>query len=175
MRACASNTSTNSDDQNKIVGKKTDDGWKIEFTGEKPATPLLDTINYPVHMKNLSTRDLEQVAAELRADIVSKVSKTGGHLSSSLGVVELTVALHHVFNTPHDKIIWDVGHQAYPHKILTGRRSRMNTLRKTSGLAGFPKREESEHDAFGVGHSSTSISAGLGMSFSFSYPHLVSF
>ncbi|PKI42099.1 hypothetical protein CRG98_037552 [Punica granatum] len=114
-------------------------------------------------MKNLSTQDLEQLAAELRADIVHSVSKTGGHLSSSLGVVDLAVALHHVFNAPEDKILWDVGHQAYPHKILTGRRSKMQTLRKTSGLSGFPKRDESAYDAFGVGHSSTSISAGLGM------------
>lgn len=114
-------------------------------------------------MKNLSTRELEQLAAEVRADIVHTVSKTGGHLSSSLGVVELTIALHHVFDTPDDKIIWDVGHQAYPHKILTGRRSRMHTIRKTSGLAGFPKRDESVYDTFGAGHSSTSISAGLGM------------
>ncbi|CAI0403853.1 unnamed protein product, partial [Linum tenue] len=108
-------------------------------------------------------QDLEQLAAELRAEIVYGVAKTGGHLSSSLGVVELSVALHHVFSTPEDKIIWDVGHQAYAHKILTGRRSKMNTIRKTSGLAGFPKRDESDHDAFGAGHSSTSISAGLGM------------
>jgi len=137
--------------------------WKVEFSGEKPATPLLDKVNYPVHMKNLSTPELEQLAAELRAEIVHTVSKTGGHLSSSLGVVELAVALHHVFDTPEDKIIWDVGHQAYPHKILTGRRSQMHTIRQTSGLAGFPKRDESAHDAFGAGHSSTSISAGLGM------------
>lgn len=114
-------------------------------------------------MKNLSTQDLEQLAAELRVDIVYSVAKTGGHLSASLGVVELAVALHHVFNTPDDRVIWDVGHQAYPHKILTGRRSKMNTIRKTSGLAGFPKRDESIYDAFGAGHSSTSISAGLGM------------
>ncbi|KAK4392644.1 putative 1-deoxy-D-xylulose-5-phosphate synthase 2, chloroplastic [Sesamum angolense] len=107
--------------------------------------------------------ELERLADELREDIVHTVSKTGGHLSSSLGVAELTVALHHVFNSPEDKIIWDVGHQAYPHKILTGRRSKMHTIRQTFGLAGFPKREESEHDAFGAGHSSTSISAGLGM------------
>ncbi|CAN6197150.1 unnamed protein product [Urochloa humidicola] len=138
--------------------------WKIDFSsGEKPATPLLDTVNYPIHMKNLSTTELEQLAAELRAEVVHTVSKTGGHLSSSLGVVELAVALHHVFDTPEDKIIWDVGHQAYPHKILTGRRSRMHTIRQTSGLAGFPKRDESPHDAFGAGHSSTSISAALGM------------
>ncbi|MQL80954.1 hypothetical protein Taro_013413, partial [Colocasia esculenta] len=153
--------------------------WKIDFSGEKPLTPLLDTINYPAHMKNLSTQvhkpvflssplfqhgqELGQLAAELRAEIVHTVSKTGGHLSASLGVVDLAVALHHVFDAPHDKILWDVGHQAYPHKILTGRRSRMHTIRQTSGLAGFPKRDESPYDAFGVGHSSTSISAGLGM------------
>ncbi|NP_001408955.1 1-deoxy-D-xylulose-5-phosphate synthase 2, chloroplastic [Hevea brasiliensis] len=151
------------DEEGKMMIRKEKDGWKIDFSGEKPPTPLLDTINYPVHTKNLSTQDLEQLAAELRADIVYSVSKTGGHLSSSLGVVELAVALHHVFSTPDDKIIWDVGHQAYPHKILTGRRSRMHTIRKTSGLAGFPKRDESVYDAFGAGHSSTSISAGLGM------------
>ncbi|ONK75412.1 uncharacterized protein A4U43_C03F16580 [Asparagus officinalis] len=152
-----------SDGEGKVVLRKENNGWKIDFSGEKPATPLLDTVNYPAHMKNLSTQDLEQLAAELRVDIVHSVSKTGGHLSASLGVVELTVALHHVFSTPEDKILWDVGHQAYPHKILTGRRSRMHTLRQTSGLAGFPKRDESDHDAFGAGHSSTSISAGLGM------------
>ncbi|KAJ8765501.1 hypothetical protein K2173_014623 [Erythroxylum novogranatense] len=151
------------DDEGKIMIKKEKDGWKIDFSGEKPGTPLLDTVNYPVHMKNMSTQDLEQLAAELRADIVYTVSKTGGHLSASLGVVELAVALHHVFNTPEDRIVWDVGHQTYPHKILTGRRSKMHTIRKTSGLAGFPKRDESVYDAFGAGHSSTSISAGLGM------------
>ncbi|KAH7661941.1 Deoxyxylulose-5-phosphate synthase protein [Dioscorea alata] len=147
----------------KTMIRKDKNGWNIEFSGEKPPTPLLDTINYPIHMKNLSSQDLEQLAAELRADIVHTVADTGGHLSSSLGVVELTVALHHVFNTPEDKIIWDVGHQAYSHKVLTGRRSRMHTIRQTSGLAGFPKRDESVYDAFGAGHSSTSISAGLGM------------
>ncbi|KAF9678610.1 hypothetical protein SADUNF_Sadunf07G0052400 [Salix dunnii] len=156
---------SNSEDceESKVINKA-QDCWKIDFSsGEKPPTPLLDTINYPVHMDNLSTQDLERLASELRADIVYSVAKTGGHLSSSLGVVELAVALHHVFNTPEDKIIWDVGHQSYPHKILTGRRSRMHTIRKTSGLAGFPKRDESVYDAFGAGHSSTSISAGLGM------------
>ncbi|KAF3452830.1 hypothetical protein FNV43_RR03263 [Rhamnella rubrinervis] len=135
----------------------------LNFSGEKPSTPILDTINYPMHMKNLSVEELGMLANELREELVYTVSKTGGHLSSSLGVAELTVALHHVFNTPEDKIIWDVGHQAYPHKILTGRRSRMNTIRQTFGLSGFPKRDESAHDAFGTGHSSTSISAGLGM------------
>ncbi|CAA0809697.1 1-deoxy-D-xylulose-5-phosphate synthase-chloroplastic [Striga hermonthica] len=108
-------------------------------------------------------KELETLAGELREEIVYTVSKTGGHLSSSLGVSELTVAIHHVFDSPEDKIIWDVGHQAYGHKILTGRRARMQTIRQTSGLSGFPKREESVYDAFGVGHSSTSISAGLGM------------
>ncbi|XP_020589189.1 LOW QUALITY PROTEIN: probable 1-deoxy-D-xylulose-5-phosphate synthase 2, chloroplastic [Phalaenopsis equestris] len=151
------------DGDQEIVVRKEKRERKIDFSGEKPKTPLLDTINYPIHMKNLSVNDLEQLAAELRAEIVYTVSRTGGHLSASLGVVELSVAIHHVFNAPHDKIIWDVGHQAYPHKILTGRRSRMLTLRQTSGLAGFPKREESIYDAFGAGHSSTSISAGLGM------------
>nr|QID59096.1 DXS [Glycyrrhiza glabra] len=161
---CVRASSANSKgDEERTIIKKEKDGWKINYSGEKPPTPLLDTINYPVHMNNLSTQELEQLAAELRADIVHTVSNTGGHLSSSLGVVELSVALHHVFNAPEDKIIWDVGHQAYPHKILTGRRSRMHTIRKTSGLAGFPKRDESIYDAFGAGHSSTSISAGLGM------------
>ncbi|KAG6506075.1 probable 1-deoxy-D-xylulose-5-phosphate synthase 2, chloroplastic [Zingiber officinale] len=157
VRACAESG------DGKIMISKDKSGWKIDYSGEKPATPILDTINYPIHMKNLSTQDLEQLAAELRAEIVFTVAETGGHLSSSLGVVDLSVALHHVFDTPEDKIIFDVGHQAYPHKILTGRRSKMHTIRQTDGLAGFPKREESEHDAFGVGHSSTSISAGLGM------------
>ncbi|KAK1551188.1 hypothetical protein Q3G72_031643 [Acer saccharum] len=135
----------------------------VNFSGEKPSTPILDTINYPVQTKNLSIQQLEELAGELREEIVYTVSKTGGHLSSSLGATEITVALHHVFNSPEDKIIWDVGHQAYAHKILTGRRWRMHTIRQTSGLSGFPKREESVHDAFGVGHSSTSISAALGM------------
>ncbi|CAN6482338.1 unnamed protein product [Victoria cruziana] len=153
----------NSDAERNITTKGEKKGFKLNFSKEKPETPLLDTINYPVHMKRLSITELQQLADELRADIVHTVAKTGGHLSSNLGVVELTVALHHVFNAPEDKIIWDVGHQSYPHKILTGRRSRMDSIRQTSGLAGFPKREESIYDAFGAGHSSTSISAGLGM------------
>ncbi|KAH6771796.1 Deoxyxylulose-5-phosphate synthase, partial [Perilla frutescens var. frutescens] len=160
VKACGRSSE---EEKGKMAIRKEKDGWRVDFSGEKPATPLLDTINHPIHMKNLSKKDLEQLAAELRAEIVYSVAKTGGHLSSSLGVVELTVALHHVFNTPDDKLIWDVGHQAYGHKILTGRRSKMHTIRQTSGLAGFPKRDESVHDAFGVGHSSTSISAGLGM------------
>lgn len=163
LRASAEKNNSDGEEATKMVIRKEKGGWKIDYSEEKPPTPLLDTVNYPIHMKNLSKEDLEQLAAELRADIVNSVSKTGGHLSANLGVIELTVALHHVFNTPDDKIIWDVGHQAYVHKILTGRRSKMNTMRKTSGLAGFPKREESDHDAFGAGHSSTSISAGLGM------------
>lgn len=161
--ASASSSSGAAEEPGKMAITKEKDIWKIDYSGEKPVTPILDTVNYPAHMKNLSSKDLDQLAAEIRAEIVYTVSKTGGHLSSSLGVVELTVALHHVFNAPDDKIIWDVGHQAYGHKILTGRRSKMHTIRKTSGLAGFPKRDESIYDAFGVGHSSTSISAGLGM------------
>ncbi|KAJ8441715.1 hypothetical protein Cgig2_019102 [Carnegiea gigantea] len=134
-----------------------------EYHSERPPTPLLDTINYPIHMKNLSIKELKQLADELRSDVIFNVSKTGGHLGSSLGVVELTVALHYVFNAPQDRILWDVGHQAYPHKILTGRRDKMKTLRQTNGLSGFTKRSESEYDCFGAGHSSNSISAGLGM------------
>ncbi|CAE6194137.1 unnamed protein product [Arabidopsis arenosa] len=136
---------------------------KGEYYANRPPTPLLDTINYPIHMKNLSVKELKQLSDELRSDVIFNVSKTGGHLGSSLGVVELTVALHYIFNTPQDKILWDVGHQSYPHKILTGRRGKMPTMRQTNGLSGFTKRGESEHDCFGTGHSSTTISAGLGM------------
>ncbi|WRX21411.1 Deoxyxylulose-5-phosphate synthase - like 2 [Theobroma cacao] len=136
---------------------------RAEYHSQRPPTPLLDTINYPIHMKNLSVKELKQLADELRSDVIFNVSKTGGHLGSSLGVVELTVALHYVFNAPKDKILWDVGHQSYPHKILTGRRDKMYTMRQTNGLAGFTKRSESEYDCFGTGHSSTTISAGLGI------------
>jgi 1-deoxy-D-xylulose-5-phosphate synthase len=129
----------------------------------KPATPLLDRITWPVELRNLSENDLKQVVDELRAETISAVSVTGGHLGAGLGVFELTVALHYVFDTPGDRIIWDVGHQAYPHKILTGRRDRIRTLRQGAGLSGFTKRAESEFDTFGAGHASTSISAGLGM------------
>jgi len=125
--------------------------------------PLLHKIDSPADLRQLSETELEPLARELRDFLIQSVSQTGGHLSSSLGTVELTVALHYVFNTPDDRLVWDVGHQAYPHKILTGRRDRMNTLRKKDGLCGFIKREESEYDTFGVGHSSTSISAALGM------------
>ncbi|KAI8561532.1 hypothetical protein RHMOL_Rhmol04G0347500 [Rhododendron molle] len=134
-----------------------------DYHAQRPPTPLLDTINYPIHMKNLSIKELKQLADELRSDVIFNVSKTGGHLGSSLGVVELTVALHYVFNAPQDRLLWDVGHQSYPHKILTGRRDRMHTMRQTNGLSGFTKRSESEYDSFGTGHSSTTISAGLGM------------
>ena len=130
---------------------------------DQPNTPLLDKIKLPSDMRDLSNDELRQLADELRDDTVRSVSITGGHLGASLGVVELTVALHHVFDTPSDRILWDVGHQCYPHKILTGRRDRMNTLRQGGGLSGFTKRAESEYDPFGAAHSSTSISAGLGM------------
>ena len=124
---------------------------------------LLETISSPGDLKALNRTDLKTLAGELRAFVIDSVSRTGGHLASNLGVVELTLALHHVFDTPADRIVWDVGHQTYVHKILTGRRERMHTLRQTDGLSGFPKREESEYDAFVAGHSSTSISAALGM------------
>ncbi len=130
---------------------------------EKPETPLLDQIKYPSDVRKLKPEQLQDLADELRADMIYNVSRTGGHLGAGLGVVELTTAIHYVFNTPKDKLIWDVGHQCYPHKILTGRRERMHTIRKGGGLAGFTKRKESEYDPFGAGHSSTSISAGLGM------------
>ena len=126
-------------------------------------TPLLDKISTPADLRQLPETELKQVAAELRAETIDAVSVTGGHLGAGLGVVELTVAIHHVFNTPADRLIWDVGHQAYPHKILTGRRDRIRTLRQGGGLSGFTKRTESEYDPFGAAHSSTSISAGLGM------------
>ncbi|WP_210497206.1 1-deoxy-D-xylulose-5-phosphate synthase [Microvirga antarctica] len=127
------------------------------------STPLLDTIATPDDLRALPESQLRQVADELRTETISAVSVTGGHLGAGLGVVELTVALHYVFDTPRDRVIWDVGHQAYPHKILTGRRDRIRTLRQAGGLSGFTKRSESEYDPFGAAHSSTSISAGLGM------------
>ncbi|MGB2097083.1 MAG: 1-deoxy-D-xylulose-5-phosphate synthase N-terminal domain-containing protein, partial [Candidatus Puniceispirillales bacterium] len=126
-------------------------------------TPLLDKIHVPADMKSLSRGELRQLADELRHETISAVSRTGGHLGAGLGVVELTVALHYIFDTPDDRLIWDVGHQAYPHKILTGRRDRIRTLRQPGGLSGFTKRDESVYDPFGAAHSSTSISAGLGM------------
>ena len=126
-------------------------------------TPLLDTLSSPDDLRRLPEASLRQLADELRTETISAVAVTGGHLGAGLGVVELTVALHHVFDTPRDRLVWDVGHQAYPHKILTGRRDRIRTLRQGGGLSGFTKRAESEYDPFGAAHSSTSISAGLGM------------
>ena len=127
-----------------------------------PATPLLDTVETPADLRQLAPGQLRQFADELRAEMIAAVGQTGGHLGSGLGVVELTVAIHYVFNTPDDRLVWDVGHQAYPHKILTGRRDRIRTLRQGGGLSGFTKRSESEYDPFGAAHSSTSISAALG-------------
>jgi 1-deoxy-D-xylulose-5-phosphate synthase len=131
--------------------------------------PLLKDINSPADLKTLSKEQLLQLSDELRQYIVDVVSVHGGHFGASLGVVELTVALHHVFNTPYDQLVWDVGHQAYGHKILTGRRDNFKTNRKYKGIGGFPRRAESEYDAFGVGHSSTSISAALGMAMASHY------
>src|SRR6187402_1796430 len=133
-----------------------------KMTGQSP-TPLLDTVDIPADIRRLRPDQLRQLADELRQETIDAVSVTGGHLGAGLGVVELTVALHHVFDTPADRLIWDVGHQAYPHKILTGRRDRIRTLRQGGGLSGFTKRAESEYDPFGAAHSSTSISAALGM------------
>ena len=125
-------------------------------------TPLLDTVKFPADMRGFTREQVKQLADEVRTEVIDAVSVTGGHLGAGLGVVELTVAIHHVFNTPDDKLIWDVGHQCYPHKVLTGRRDRMRTIRKGGGLSGFTKRAESEYDPFGAAHSSTSISAGMG-------------
>src|SRR5574343_997424 len=134
--------------------------------GTQPASPrasLLGSIASPADLRKLDPDQLPQLADELRSFLIDSVSRTGGHLSSNLGTVELTIALHYVFQTPDDRIVWDVGHQTYAHKILTGRRDRMHTLRQLGGLSGFPRRDESEYDAFGTAHSSTSISAALGM------------
>src|SRR6478752_1813701 len=126
-------------------------------------TPLLDRVHTPEDLRKLPETDLPQLAAELRQETIDVVSVTGGHLGAGLGVIELTVALHYLFDTPRDRLIWDVSHQTYPHKILTGRREQIRTIRQGGGLSGFTKRAESEYDTFGAGHSSTSISAGLGM------------
>ena len=134
-----------------------------EIPQSRPDTPLLDKVDNPDDLKLLELDQLAQLAEELRAFLLYSVGKTGGHFGAGLGVVELTIALHYVFDTPNDKLVWDVGHQAYPHKILTGRREQMLTMRQAGGLAAFPNRSESEYDTFGVGHSSTSISAALGM------------
>lgn len=130
---------------------------------QSPKTPLLDQVTYPADLRKLEDRDLPQLAREVRDEMIDAVSRTGGHLGAGLGVVELTIAIHNVFNTPDDRLIFDVGHQCYPHKILTGRRDRIRTLRQENGLSGFTRRAESEYDPFGAAHSSTSISAGLGM------------
>lgn len=129
-------------------------------------TQILDRVNTPADMRDLDAEQLKQLANEVRAEVIDSVSVTGGHLGAGLGVVELTVAIHHVFDTPHDKLIWDVGHQCYPHKVLTGRKDRMRTIRQGGGLSGFTKQTESEYDDFGAGHAATSISAGLGMAVS---------
>ena len=124
---------------------------------------LLDQIKYPSDLRELNKEDLKKLAKELRKELIDVVSTTGGHLGAGLGVIELTIALHYVFDTPKDKLVWDVGHQTYPHKIITGRRESIRTLRKGGGLSGFTKRIESEYDPFGAAHSSTSISSTLGM------------
>src|SRR5256885_5289008 len=146
---------------------------KADLPGSKPAAgsreydptayELLKTIDDPAALRALDRRGLQRLADELRTFILESVSQTGGHLSSNLGTVELTIALHHVFNTPHDRIVWDVGHQTYPHKILTGRREAMSRIRMSGGISGFPRRSESEYDTFGTAHSSTSLSAALVM------------
>ncbi len=128
-----------------------------------PDYKYLNSVNFPSDIKKLSMDQLKILSKEIRKEMIESVSKTGGHLGAGLGVVELSVALHYIFNTPNDKIIWDVGHQSYPHKILTGRKDRLNTLRQGKGLSGFTKRSESEFDPFGAGHSSTSISAAFGI------------
>lgn len=135
---------------------------KSAAMSDRPETPLLDTVQYPEDIRRLDKSQLPQLAEELRQEVISAVSVTGGHLGAGLGVVELTVAIHYVFDTPNDRLVWDVGHQAYPHKIVTGRRDRIRTLRQGGGLSGFTKRSESEYDPFGAAHSSTSISAALG-------------
>src|SRR5882672_8178183 len=139
---------------------------------EKQPGNLLQKINYPDDLRKIDEKDLPQVCKELRDYIIDIVSVNGGHFGASLGVVEMTVALHYVFNTPYDQLVWDVGHQAYGHKILTGRRDIFHTNRIYKGISGFPKRSESEYDTFGVGHSSTSISAALGMAVASKYKNL---
>ena len=128
-----------------------------------PTLSLLNKITTPADLRRLNKTQLKPLAQELRDFLTHSVSQSGGHFSAGLGTVELTIALHYVYNTPYDKLVWDVGHQAYPHKILTGRKDRMTTIRQKNGVSAFPARDESEYDAFGVGHSSTSISAALGM------------
>jgi len=143
-----------------------------EIPTHRPVTSLLDTIDHPEQLRTLDRSQLKQVADELRHYILYAAGQSGGHFGANLGVIELTVALHYCFNTPHDRLIWDVGHQAYPHKVLTGRREQLVTIRSKDGLAAFPAREESEFDTFGVGHSSTAISAGLGMALASRYQNI---
>src|SRR5690606_9721782 len=138
-----------------------DTGMTLRMT-DVPHTPLLDTVDVPADLRKLKPEQLRTFADELRAEMISAVGTTGGHLGSGLGVVELTVAIHYVFDTPRDKVVWEVGQQCYPHKIIAGRRDRIRTLRQGGGLSGLTKRSESEYDPFGAAHSSTSISAGLG-------------
>ena len=126
-------------------------------------SPLLDRVQYPRDIRNFSVEELDQLAAEIREEVISVVSEVGGHFASTLGAVDLTLALHYVFNTPEDRIVWDTGHQAYAHKLICGRRDRLGTIRQLGGLSGFLSREESEYDVFGAGHAGTSISAALGM------------
>src|SRR5690349_6814699 len=130
---------------------------------DRPETPLLDSVQFPADLRSLSKEQLPQLADELRQEVISAVSVTGGHLGAGLGTVELAVALHYVFNTPEDKLVWDVGHQAYPHKVLTGSRDNFHTIRQYGGISGFLRRAESDYDTFGAGHASTAISAALGM------------
>src|ERR1043166_6699495 len=136
---------------------------RMSLSQSPSKTPLLDKVNTPADLRKFYPSDLRQLADELRQEMIDAVSITGGHLGAGLGVVELTVALHYLFDTPNDRLIWDVGHQAYPHKILIARRARIRTLRQGGGLSGFTRRSESVYDPFGAAHSSTSISAGLGM------------
>jgi len=128
-----------------------------------PNYKLLNNINYPSDLKKLNVEELKELAVELRTELIDVVSETGGHLGAGLGVIELTIALHYIFDTPKDKLIWDVGHQSYPHKIITGRKNEIRTIRQGNGLSGFTKRSESEYDTFGAAHSSTSISSSLGI------------
>src|SRR5690554_6181352 len=134
-----------------------------EIPRQRPITPLLDLIDSPADLRELGEKRLTDLASELREYLLYCVGQTGGHFGAGLGVVDLTIALHYVYNTPDDRLVWDVGHQTYPHKILTGRRDDMLSIRQLGGISGFPKRSESDYDTFGVGHSSTSISAALGM------------
>src|SRR5690554_2032056 len=134
-----------------------------EIPTTRPVTPLLDQVQQTETLRLFTEPQLAQLADELRLHLLWRVGETGGHFAAGLGVIELTIALHHVYNTPEDRLVWDVGHQGYPHKMLTGRLEQMSSLRQKDGIAAFPRREESEYDTFGVGHSSTSISAALGM------------